>query len=226
MKRVVVPELLDTDAGTPREVETSLLDLRSFNRWLGGIRVMSSLLRRVARQRGLKELSWVDVGGSEGYVATLTQRSLVRSGTVLKPVILDRAATHLSGPHPGVCGDALALPFGDNSFDVVGCSLFLHHLEPEQIVHFVREGLRVARHAFLIHDLRRHPLHLVLSYLGVPLYRSRLTRHDAPASVRRAYTVEEIRDILGPVTAAGNIEIRKFYLFRMGVMIWKRPSMI
>jgi Methyltransferase domain len=225
MKRVVVPELLDTDAGTPREVETSLLDLRSFNRWLGGIRVMSSLLLRVARQRGLKELSWVDVGGSEGYVATLTQKSLVRSGTILKPVIMDRAATHLGRLYPGVCGDAMALPFGDNTFDTVGCSLFLHHLEPEQIVHFSREGLRVARHAFLIHDLRRHPLHLVLSYLGVPLYRSRLTRHDAPASVRRAYTVEEIRDILAPVTATANIEIGKFFLFRMGVIVWKQPSM-
>jgi SAM-dependent methyltransferase len=225
MKRVVVPELLDTDAGTPREVETSLLDLRSFNRWLGGIRVMSSLLRRVARQRGLKELSWVDVAGSEGYVATLAQKSLVRTGTILKPVILDRAATHLGGLYPGVCGDAMALPFGDNTFDAVGCSLFLHHLEPEQARHFVREGLRVARHALLIHDLRRHPLHLALSYLGVPLYRSRLTRHDAPASVRRAYTVEEIRDILAPVTAAPSIEITKFFLFRMGVIVWKQPSM-
>jgi hypothetical protein len=225
MKRVVVPELLDTDAGTPREVETSLLDLRSFNRWLGGIRVMSSLLRRVARQRGLKELSWVDVAGGEGSVATLTQQSLARSGTILRPVILDRAATHLGGLHPGVCGDALNLPFGDNSFDAVGCSLFLHHLEPEQVVHFAREGLRVARHAFLIHDLRRHPLHLALSYLGLPLYRSRLTRHDAPASVRRAYTVDEIAGMLRPVTAAANLEIRKFYLFRMGVIVWKQPDM-
>jgi SAM-dependent methyltransferase len=192
---------------------------------LGGIRAMSSLLRRVAQQRGLKELSWVDVAGSEGYVATLTQRSLVRSGTILKPVILDRAATHLGRLYPGVCGDAMALPFGDNTFDAVGCSLFLHHLEPEQIVHFAHEGLRVARHAFLIHDLRRHPLHLGLSYLGVPLYRSRLTRHDAPASVRRAYTVEEIHNILAPVTAAANIEITRFFLFRMGVIVWKQPNM-
>jgi ubiquinone/menaquinone biosynthesis C-methylase UbiE len=225
MKRVVVPELLDTDAGTPREVATSLKDLRTFNRWLGGVRVMSSLLRRVARKRGLKELSWVDVAGGEGYVATHTQQSLARSGITARPVILDRAPTHLGGLHPAVCGDALALPFRDNSFDAVGCSLFLHHLEPEQIARFVREGLRVARHAFLIHDLRRHPFHLALSYLGLPLYRSRLTRHDALASVRRAYTVEEIGRMLEPVTAAENIEIRKFYLFRMGVIVWKQPNM-
>jgi ubiquinone/menaquinone biosynthesis C-methylase UbiE len=223
MKRVVAAELLDTDAGTPGEVATSLKDLRMFNSWFGGVHTMSSLLRRVAQQRGLKQISWVDVAGGEGYVATRTQRSLARSGISSQPVILDRASTHLSKTHPGVCGDALALPFRDNSFDAVGCSLFLHHLEPDEIVRFAREGLRVARHAFLIHDLQRHPVHLALGYLGMPLYRSRITRHDALASVRRAYTVEEVGKMLAPVTPAENIEIRKFFLFRMGVIVWKQP---
>jgi ubiquinone/menaquinone biosynthesis C-methylase UbiE len=226
MKRVVVEELLDSDSGTPREVAGSLKDLRMFNSWFGGVHTMSSLLLRVARKRGLKHISWVDVAGGEGYVATRTQRSLARSGISSQPVILDRAATHLGNSHPAVCGDALALPFRDNSFDAVGCSLFLHHLEPAEIVRFVREGLRVARHAFLIQDLQRHPLHLALSYLGMPLYRSRITRHDAVASVQRAYTVEEVRKILAPIAAAANIEIKKFFLFRMGVIVWKQPNMI
>jgi ubiquinone/menaquinone biosynthesis C-methylase UbiE len=226
MKRVVVEELLDSDSGTPREVAGSLKDLRMFNSWFGGVHTMSSLLLRVARKRGLKHISWVDVAGGEGYVATRTQRSLARSGISSQPVILDRAATHLGNSHPAVCGDALALPFRDNSFDAVGCSLFLHHLEPAEIVRFVREGLRVARHAFLIQDLQRHPLHLALSYLGMPLYRSRITRHDAVASVQRAYTVEEVRKILAPIAAAANIEIKRFFLFRMGVIVWKQPNII
>jgi|ERR1051326_8704739 SAM-dependent methyltransferase len=221
MKRVVVPELLDTDAGTPREVETSIVDLRMFNRAFGGVRAMSSVLQRVAQQRGLKELSWVDVAGSEGFVAMQTRKALARRGTIVHPVVLDRAPTHMDGQLPAVCGDALALPFADDSFDVVGCSLFAHHLEPDELVRFAREGLRVARHAFLIHDLVRHPAHLALSYLGFPLYRSRLTRHDAPASVRRAYTAEEIQDILGRVESRASIEVYRFYLFRMGVIVWK-----
>jgi hypothetical protein len=65
MKRVVVAELLDTDAGTPREVAASLKDLRMFNSWFGGVHTMSSLLRRVAQQRDLKKLSWEDVAGGE-----------------------------------------------------------------------------------------------------------------------------------------------------------------
>lgn len=223
MKRVVVPELLDTDAGTPREVENSIADLRMFNRAFGGIRAMSSLLQRVAQQRGLKELSWVDVAGSEGFVAILTRKALARRGTIVHPVVLDRAPTHMDGQLPAVCGDALALPFADSSFDAAGCSLFAHHLEPDELVRFAREGLRVARHAFLIHDLVRHPAHLALSYLGFPLYRSRLTRHDAPASVRRAYTENEMREILVRAAPNPSIEIQRFYLFRMGVIVWKQP---
>jgi ubiquinone/menaquinone biosynthesis C-methylase UbiE len=226
MKRVVVEELLDSDAGTPAEVAGSLKDLRMFNSWFGGVHTMSSLLRRVAQKRGLKQISWVDVAGGEGYVATRTQRSLARSGISSQPVILDRASTHLGNIHPAVCGDALALPFRDNSFDAVGCSLFVHHLEPDEIVRFAQEGLRVAHHAFLIQDLQRHPLHLALGYLGTPIYRSRITRHDALASVRRAYTVDEVRKILSRVAPAENIEIRKFFLFRMGVIVWKQPNMI
>ena len=225
MRRVVVPELLDTDAGTPREVAQSIVDLRMFNRAFGGVRTMSSLLRRVATERKLNELSWVDVAGSEGFVAISAQKTLAQSGTRLFPIILDRATTHMDGAAPSICGDALALPFHDNSFDVVGSSLFLHHLEPEQISHFVREGLRVARHAFVIHDLIRHPMHLALSYLGFPLYRSRITRHDAPASVRRAYTVDEIKKILLQTAHETSIESRQFFLFRMGVIVWKQPTM-
>jgi len=226
MKRVVVEELLDSDAGTPAEVAGSIKDLRMFNSLFGGVHTMASLLRRVAQKRRLKQISWIDVAGGEGYVATRTQRLLARSGITSQPVILDRAPTHLGDTNPAVCGDALALPFRDNSFDAVGCSLFLHHLEAAEIVRFAQEGLRVARHAFLIHDLQRHPVHLALSYLGRPIYRSRITRHDAVASVKRAYTVEEARAILARVASAENIEIRRFFLFRMGVIVWKQPNMI
>jgi ubiquinone/menaquinone biosynthesis C-methylase UbiE len=220
MKRLVVPELLDSDSGTPQEVAGSLADLRMFNQRFGGVRAMSSLLAEVAAARQLKEIAWLDVAGGTGDVATLTRQRLARSGLKVQAVVLDRAITHLNGANISICGDALALPFRDNSFDVASSSLFVHHLEPDELAAFAREGLRVARHAFVINDLVRHPLHLALAYAGFPLYRSRLTRHDAPSSVRRAYTVEEVRRILEQACGA-NITIRTFYLFRMGVIAWK-----
>jgi ubiquinone/menaquinone biosynthesis C-methylase UbiE len=222
MKRVVIPELLDSDAGTPREISDSLADLRMINRFFGGARTMAGLLREIADRRRLKAISWLDVAGASGDIATLATEALAEKGIALKPVLLDRSAAHLNGKFPSVCGDALALPFRDNSFDVVGSSLFVHHLEPPEIAAFMRAALRVARHAVVINDLIRHPVHLALIYAGRAIYRSRLTRHDAVASVRRAYTVEEIRNILSQ-TGVAEIEIKRFFLFRMGVIAWKRP---
>lgn len=222
MKRVVVPELLDSDAGTPHEIQGSLADLCMINRRFGGVRTMQKLLQTVTERGGLQSLDWLDVGGATGEIAELTDSGLNTAGIRSSATVLDLAFTHLNGRRPAVCGNALALPFRNESFDVVASSLFVHHLEPEELAAFVREGLRVAKHAVVINDLVRNPIHLALVYAGFPLYRSRLTRHDAVASVRRAYTLDELRAILHRAGAA-SIDIGMYFLFRLGAIAWKRP---
>ena len=221
MRRVVIPELLDTDAGTRDEIRGSLRDLRFFNSWFGGVPTTAALLEDVARQTGQRSFSLLEVAAGSGYVAGRTHDILRRRGIKLAPTLLDRSPSHLTGLWPAVAGDALALPFADNSFDLVGCNLFVHHLEPEEVTRFAREALRVCRAAVLINDLIRHPLHLLLVYAGFPLYRSRITRNDAPASVRRAYTMEEMRALLAS-SGAARLDFSRHYLFRMGVIAWKK----
>ncbi|MGH9602772.1 MAG: hypothetical protein ACRD24_10335, partial [Terriglobales bacterium] len=94
MKRVVIPELLDTDAGTRAEVEASLSDLRMVNRWFGGARVMCDLIARVARRTGASELSLLDVAAATGDIATVAQGNLARHGVRLSVTLLDRATSH------------------------------------------------------------------------------------------------------------------------------------
>lgn len=215
MRRIVIPELLDTDSGTKDDVRRALADLRNINRWFGGTSTMEALLRRIQRRNG-NPLRILDVGAGPGEAAITAAK---RVGA--RVTLLDRATTHL--PRNGIpvlAGDALALPFRDDSFDVVSSSLFVHHLEPEQIVQFVDEALRVSRIAVIINDLQRSAAHLALVYAGLPLFRSRITWHDAPASVRRAYTRDELRAILAQ-TRAAEVEITRYYLFRLGVIAWK-----
>lgn len=220
MKRTVVPELLDTDAGTPTEVANSLADLRSFNRYFGGISTMASMLRTVAAKKGKNDLSFLDVAGASGDVAEASGKILANDGIALRPILLDRALSHLGSGFAAVSADAFQLPFADSSVDCVGCSLFAHHLEPEQITKFAREALRVARYAVLINDIRRNPMHLAFVYVAVPFVRSRLTRHDAPVSIRRAHTMDEMSSYLKK-TAAVRVEVSSHYLFRMAAIAWK-----
>jgi len=220
MKRVPTPELLDSDAGTPAEIAASLADLRRVNRWFGGIATTEWMVKRVVEVTGKTSLSLLEVAAGSGDVPEATRQRLSRSGMRLQITLLDRARSHLNGVAPAVVGDALALPFRDAGFDLVSCGLFAHHLNPDALLRFINEGLRVCRTAVLINDLMRGPVHMALIYAGYPLYRGRLTRHDAPASVRQAYTVEEMRQILAQ-SAAVRVEITKHYLFRMGAIAWK-----
>ncbi len=221
MKRVTIPELLDTDAGTPAEVAVSLADLRRVNRWFGGIRTTQAMIDRIAREQRVSSLSLLEVAAGSGDVPGMTRQRLQQRGLRLEVTLLDRAPSHLTNGSRAVAGDALALPFSDASFDLVSCGLFAHHLAPPQLVQFVNEALRVCRRAVLINDLVRHPLHLALVYAGFPLYHGRMTRHDAPASVRQAYTVDEMRAALAQ-TQAARVEIHRHYLFRMAVIAWKQ----
>lgn len=223
MQRSVIPELLDSDSGTPVEIATSLSDLRRINQWFGGVATAQSAVEHIAGKTGARALSLLEVAAGAGDVPRMAAERLQRRGLEIEVTLLDRASSHLRHRRNGVAAvaaDALALPFADASFDLVSCCLFAHHLGPQEVVRFVNEGLRVCRLAVVINDLIRHPLHLALVYAGQPLYRSRLTQHDARASVKAAYTPEEMYEILKP-TSAREVVVRRHYLFRMGVVVWK-----
>ena len=223
MKRVPTAELLDTDCGTPAEVAASIGDLRMINRWFGGISTTAAMIERLARVAQRSSLSMLEVAAGSGYVPETVGHRLRLRGLQVQVTLLDRATSHLRNGSQAVAGDALALPFQDGSFDLLSCNLFAHHLPPRELVQFVDEALRVCRVAVLINDLVRHPVHMALVYAGLPLYRSRLTRHDAPASVRQAYTPVEMKTMLAQ-TSAARVEIHRHYLFRMGVIAWKRSE--
>jgi hypothetical protein len=221
MRRVTVPELLDDDLGTPAEIAQSLRDLERINLWFGGTGTSLQLLRRIAQTSKRGSLSLLEVGAGNGYVPMRVSGRLAGEGVDVRVTLLDRVASHL--PKSGVdvvVGDALELPFRDEAFDVVSCNLLAHHFDGERLERFATEALRVARVAVLINDLIRSRLHLALCYAGLPLFRSRLTWHDAPASVRQAYTVDEMRGAMSRV-AARRVDISRHYLYRMGVLLWK-----
>ncbi len=224
MQRKVIAEWLDSDQGTAAEIAASLADLRHINDWFGGTRTTISLLRRVAHQSGCGRLSLLEVGAGAGDVPQAAQRVLMQEGIGLQVTLLDRAWSHLPANRTtSLAGDALHLPFMDEAFDVASCSLLAHHFEPSVLQLFLCEALRVCRRAVLINDLIRSRAHLALVYLGLPLFRSRVTWHDAPASVRQAYTLKEMRGLLSCLPAR-EIEITRHYLYRMGVLVWKRQQ--
>jgi ubiquinone/menaquinone biosynthesis C-methylase UbiE len=234
MRRVDAPEILDSDACSPGEVQAALKTLGRINRWFGGVTTTQKIVERAAEASGKKTLSLLEVASGTGEVSTIVRQQLARKKIALSVTLLDRAASHLkqnnsvnkngSALASAISGDALALPFSDDSFDLVSCNLFAHHLSPQQLSGFVQESLRVSRLAVLINDLVRHPLHLALVYASFPIMGSRVAWRDGLTSVRRAYLPEEMRSAISSSAKAAAIEISRHYLFRMGVIVWKENA--
>ena len=83
------------------------------------------------------------------------------------------------------------LPTG---FDVVLCSLFLHHLEDDEAERMLRRMKDAARALVLVSDLRRTDLGCAFAWVGCRLLsRSRVFHVDGTRSVEAAFTTEEVR---------------------------------
>jgi ubiquinone/menaquinone biosynthesis C-methylase UbiE len=93
-----------------------------------------------------------------------------------------------------VRGDALRLPFADQSIDLVIAVKFAHHFHGPSLDQLLGEMARVARRRVVVLDIRRH----WLAYWGFVAWSrvftsNRLVRHDGPLSVLRGFTPQEMR---------------------------------
>ena len=90
-------------------------------------------------------------------------------------------------------GDALDLSLVDDAVDLTLAALFLHHFEGPQAVALLREMQRVARIGIVVNDLHRHPLaYWGIRLVGALVPTSAMFRHDAPLSVLRGFSRDEL----------------------------------
>jgi ubiquinone/menaquinone biosynthesis C-methylase UbiE len=185
-------------------VSENLVDLRRVNAILGGVRLtLAALEDLVGDLRPGVALSIVDVGTGGGdiprqAIAWARRRSLrpTALATDLSLEIVRAAA----GTRPGLAfavADGRRLPLEDGAFDVATCSLVLHHLPPEGVVALLREMTRVSRLGVVVNDIVRWwPGYWGALLLSRLFSRNPLTRHDGPLSVRKAYTRDEMADLV------------------------------
>jgi hypothetical protein len=198
-------ELLDGPLDDEPALVGNLRDLARINRLTGGTRLSE---RAIAALGPATTILDVGTGGAD-----IPMRLLARARAAGRPLAIRAtdsrdevlAAARLARPAIDrvadlelATADGRGLPDGDASVDIAHASLVLHHLEPDEAVAFLRELRRVSRRGIVVNDLVRGRL----AYLGAwlltrTLTRGRYTRHDAPLSVRRAYSVDELIELLG-----------------------------
>ncbi len=81
-------------------------------------------------------------------------------------------------------------------FDVITCSLFLHHLDTKNSLALLRNLAGATDRLLLVADLRRDKAGLALAWIASrTLTGSRVVHVDAMKSVRAAYTPAELRQL-------------------------------
>ena len=108
-------------------------------------------------------------------------------------------------------GNALKLPFADNSFDYAISSLFTHHLSDEQIIQTLSEMRRVASRGIFIIDLHRHPFAYAFYKIFCVTFRiSRLVREDGSLSILKSFKPDELKDLAEKALVENPIVERHF----------------
>ena len=196
-------EHLDRPRIDDADLARSLEDLAAINRWLGGYRALEQHLDGLSDLTERLSPRVLDVGTGDAATLLRLRRWAPDGwrfvGIDLHPQMcaLARERTRGTDGVEVLRADGLRLPFPEDAFDAVVCTLTLHHFDAEGAVALVREMARVARWRVVVNDLERCLPH----YLGALLLartvwrRSPITRHDGPLSVRRSFTPEELRAV-------------------------------
>jgi ubiquinone/menaquinone biosynthesis C-methylase UbiE len=222
------PELMDGPLRDPAELAANLRDIRRVNKLLGGtsivLRHLPALLDTVPSGQTAEILDLAtgsaDIPLAIAAWARRHDRAAAITASDFSPEILAVARGQIDN-HPEITlsqYDARDVPLPDGRFDVVLCSLSLHHFEPEDAVRVLREMRRLARVGFVVNDLRRSRLGYLAAWLAARVTTgNRLTRNDAPLSVRRAYTPEELGELLHRA-GISNARITTHRWFRMAAV--------
>jgi 2-polyprenyl-3-methyl-5-hydroxy-6-metoxy-1,4-benzoquinol methylase len=198
------PEIMDQSWLDREKHRGALSGLGRLNLASGVCHQICRKLIAYCRSRGLSSLRVLDIASGGGDVPWGVWKLARRRGLDLRILgldVSDTACEYATDQCRAAAGsivfeqcDVLCgpIPVG---FDVVTCSLFLHHLTVDQATDLLRK-MADAGHLLLANDLRRSATGYVLAQLACRvLTTSPVVRHDGPQSVANAYTVKEMRHL-------------------------------
>jgi len=219
-----VLELMDRPQPVTRELERDLANIRSLNRRFGSYRQVRHFLRRWLKPNEKARI--LDVSTGSGDIPRLII-DFARSGNVSVQVdAIDQQAStieiarRLSNDYPEIefsCANLFAWK-PSQPYDIVLCSLTLHHFSEDDAVRVLQKCCEFTREHVLIADLRRSLWLTFGVYLVTAIvYHEAMTKTDARLSAARAFSFAELREL---ARRAGwkNFGHRKFPVGRQ--VIW------
>jgi len=207
------------------ELEKDLRNIRQLNRFFGSHRLVLHFLHRWIKPGDHVRI--VDLATGSGDIPRLIIDYAQKIGAKVEIDALDRQsatleiARKLSGNYPEISYiDANILEWQPaDPYDIVLCSLALHHFSDEDAVRLLRRCRELSHKFVLVSDLRRGLLATIGVYLLTALiFREPMTRYDGRVSAARAFSFAELDDLAG---RAGwrNFQHKKFRFARQAIWL-------
>ncbi len=203
---------------------------------LNGLSVSARILwlpiGRLARERKVDRLRILDVATGAGDLPIRLWKKAQRANLKLDIHGVDVSPQALEFAKRNAAAHGAPIEFSEfnvlrqelpQGYDVVISSLFFHHLEEQHARTLLLKMTEAARSMVLVNDLRRSLGGWVLAQAAArTLTRSDVVHFDAPASVRAAWTIPEIRNL---AISAGlpEIGVTSCWPFRF-LLEWRRRS--
>ncbi len=213
------------------ELEKVLKDLENINKWLGGNKVTLSGIKKIQRENP-QELEWniVDVGCGNGAMLREIAQWGKNNNIKLNLTGVDAnshaicIAEKLSENYPNIefkAKDVFSEAYRKQNFDIVLCTLTLHHFTDSQIIELVKLFNRQAKYGVLINDLHRSKVAYRLFQAFCTVFiRNEIARKDGLTSILRGFKKSDLESFSAKIPAS-QAEIKWKWAFRYQWIIQK-----
>jgi 2-polyprenyl-3-methyl-5-hydroxy-6-metoxy-1,4-benzoquinol methylase len=226
--RATEAEVMDDLNCSGEVLDQTLRELEFINKWLGGnnvtLHAIGTLFKSLPKDRTY-DIADLGCGGGDmaAHILKWGRHHGYRfhiTGIDANPNVVRFANQNVSDETSikFKVMNVFSEEFSNLKFDVVVGTLFFHHLSREELISFFSLLKKQVKIGLIINDIHRHALaYHSIKMLTALFSKSEMVKYDAPLSVRRAFTRNELQEVM---TSAGyeNFTIRWKWAFRWEVI--------
>ena len=198
-------EIMDDFSLHGRELRAALDQIARINQLLGGNKVTLHGIKEVLKKANTsKPIVIADIGCGNGDMLRMLADYGLKSNFNFKLIGIDanaftvNYAKTLSNDYPNieyVCLDIFSEEFSTIKYDIVLCTLTLHHFTNEQILNIISIFNSNAGIGIVVNDLHRSKLAYRLFKLICILFNlSKMSREDGLVSILRGFRKNELEE--------------------------------
>ncbi|MEO9803287.1 MAG: methyltransferase domain-containing protein [Reichenbachiella sp.] len=229
-QRSLKEEIMDDFFCQGEVVDQTLHEIHQINTYLGGDQLSLNGVKKLIAKGPQEKYSLVDLGCGGGDTLKLFARwgkkhkhNLQLTGIDANEYIIDYAKKNCRKySNVNLISDnILSDTFRNQKYDIAHASLFLHHLQEEEIIELLRQLIGQVDVGIVINDLHRHWVsYLFTKHLITRWSKSEMVKYDSVLSVERSFVREELERYLN-LAGIVNYALSWRWAYRWELIIWK-----